>query len=140
MRIVYVCSLHVYKLMDLLQTNTPIGELCHVEAELTYTSKNSMEISIEVFAENLQSGEKRMTNTARFWFVPVLDYTKGSKLGRLTVAQNAVPQVRNADGEKRYLEQKKLRTKKIEDMPSADTLKVSEMMLPSDCYANHSKC
>ena len=39
-----------------------IGEVAKVHAELTYASRHSMEVTAYVWAENLISGVKRLTN------------------------------------------------------------------------------
>ncbi|XP_075461090.1 cytosolic acyl coenzyme A thioester hydrolase isoform X2 [Ascaphus truei] len=48
-----------------------IGEVGHVSAEITYTSKHSVEVQVNVMAENILTGAKRLTNRATLWYVPL---------------------------------------------------------------------
>ncbi|XP_028921724.1 cytosolic acyl coenzyme A thioester hydrolase isoform X2 [Ornithorhynchus anatinus] len=48
-----------------------IGEVAHVSAEITYTSKHSVEVQVNVMSENILTGTKRMTNKATLWYVPL---------------------------------------------------------------------
>ncbi|XP_071331854.1 cytosolic acyl coenzyme A thioester hydrolase isoform X3 [Trachinotus anak] len=47
-----------------------IGEVSHVTAEITYTSKHSLEVQVKVMAENILTGAKRLANKAALWYVP----------------------------------------------------------------------
>ena len=46
-----------------------VGNLVTFHAELTYVGRTSMEVRVEVIAENPMSGEKRMSNTAYVVYV-----------------------------------------------------------------------
>eukprot|EP00494_Astrolonche_serrata_P026166 UN26427 len=46
-----------------------IGEICHVTAYVTGTSKHSIEVYVTVYAESIVKRTLRKTNDARFWFV-----------------------------------------------------------------------
>ncbi|KAM4702735.1 cytosolic acyl coenzyme A thioester hydrolase [Rhinophrynus dorsalis] len=48
-----------------------IGEVAHVSAEISYTSKHSVEVQVNVLAENILTGAKRLTNKATLWYVPL---------------------------------------------------------------------
>ncbi|XP_070532666.1 putative cytosolic acyl coenzyme A thioester hydrolase-like [Ptychodera flava] len=48
-----------------------VGEFAKVNAEVTYTSKHSLEVQVTVFAENVMKGTQRLTNRAHLWYVPV---------------------------------------------------------------------
>ncbi|XP_039519708.1 cytosolic acyl coenzyme A thioester hydrolase isoform X3 [Pimephales promelas] len=48
-----------------------IGEVAHVSAEITYTSKHSVEVQINVLSENIVTGAKKVTNKATLWYVPL---------------------------------------------------------------------
>ncbi|XP_048066745.1 cytosolic acyl coenzyme A thioester hydrolase isoform X5 [Megalobrama amblycephala] len=48
-----------------------IGEVAHVSAEITYTSKHSVEVQINVLSENIVTGTKKVTNKATLWYVPL---------------------------------------------------------------------
>ncbi|XP_068602955.1 cytosolic acyl coenzyme A thioester hydrolase [Brachionichthys hirsutus] len=47
-----------------------IGEVVHVSAEITYTSKHSLEVQVKVMAENILTGSKKLANKAALWYVP----------------------------------------------------------------------
>ncbi|XP_034732046.1 cytosolic acyl coenzyme A thioester hydrolase isoform X2 [Etheostoma cragini] len=47
-----------------------IGEVAHVTADITYTSKHSLEVQVKVIAENLLTGAKKLANKAALWYVP----------------------------------------------------------------------
>jgi acyl-CoA hydrolase len=57
---------------------TPIhvGEACILKAKVTWTGRTSLEIYVEVYAENLLTGERRHTTTAFTTFV-ALDAATG---------------------------------------------------------------
>ncbi|XP_077167822.1 cytosolic acyl coenzyme A thioester hydrolase isoform X2 [Paroedura picta] len=48
-----------------------IGEVAHVSAEITYTSKHSVEVQVNVYSENILTGVKKLTNKATLWYVPL---------------------------------------------------------------------
>ncbi|XP_075695567.1 cytosolic acyl coenzyme A thioester hydrolase isoform X1 [Rhinoderma darwinii] len=48
-----------------------IGEVGHVSAEISYTSKHSVEVQVNVMAENILTGARRLTNRATLWYVPL---------------------------------------------------------------------
>lgn len=50
-----------------------VGSLVTMEGFVSYAGRTSMEITIEVFATNLKSGERRQTNTARVTMVALQD-------------------------------------------------------------------
>ena len=50
-----------------------LGDLVTLNAELTYVGRSSMEVRIEVTAQNLLSGELTHTNTAYFVYVALGD-------------------------------------------------------------------
>lgn len=47
-----------------------IGEVAQVHVELGYASKRSLEVKAGVWAENLVTGSRRLTNRASLWYVP----------------------------------------------------------------------
>ncbi|XP_061590996.1 cytosolic acyl coenzyme A thioester hydrolase isoform X2 [Cololabis saira] len=47
-----------------------IGEVVHVSAEITYTSMHSLEVQVNVMAENIFTGAKKLANKAALWYVP----------------------------------------------------------------------
>lgn len=47
-----------------------IGEVAHVTAEITYTSKHSLEVQVKVMAENILTGKTKLASKAALWYVP----------------------------------------------------------------------
>jgi len=77
-----------------------IGDLIILNAEVTYTGRTSMEVVVQVLAENPITGEQTHTNTAYLVYVALDDE------GRPT----SVPQLKaETDEEKRKMEQAKQR-------------------------------
>ncbi|XP_066493562.1 cytosolic acyl coenzyme A thioester hydrolase [Tiliqua scincoides] len=81
-----------------------IGEVAHVSAEITYTSKHSVEVQVNVISENILTGAKRTTNKATLWYVPLALHNVHKVL--------EVPPIQYAgkeqeeEGRRRYEEQK----------------------------------
>jgi len=50
-----------------------VGELVTLEGTVTYVGRTSMEITIEIYADNLMQGTHRHTNTARVTMVALRD-------------------------------------------------------------------
>ncbi|XP_053137278.1 cytosolic acyl coenzyme A thioester hydrolase isoform X2 [Hemicordylus capensis] len=65
-----VCALARVERTDFLSPMC-IGEVAHVSAEITYTSKHSVEVQVNVESENILTGVKRVTNKATLWYVPL---------------------------------------------------------------------
>lgn len=51
----------------------PMGALAHLRARVTHTSRTSIEVSVDVESENLNSGGRRHTSTAFVTFVAIDD-------------------------------------------------------------------
>ena len=49
-----------------------IGEIAQVHVNLGYASKRSLEVKAFVWAENLGTGNRRLTNSASLWYVPAV--------------------------------------------------------------------
>ncbi|XP_029995230.1 cytosolic acyl coenzyme A thioester hydrolase isoform X1 [Sphaeramia orbicularis] len=47
-----------------------IGEVAHVTAEITFTSKHSLEVQVKVIGENVLTGAKKLASKAALWYVP----------------------------------------------------------------------
>ncbi|XP_064642418.1 cytosolic acyl coenzyme A thioester hydrolase-like [Lineus longissimus] len=47
-----------------------IGEVAEVMAEIRYTASHSLEVIVDVWAEDILHGTKRFTNKATLWYVP----------------------------------------------------------------------
>ena len=53
-----------------------IGDLVTFQAELSYVGRTSMEVEVNVYAENVLTGERRHTNTAYLVYVALDNYDK----------------------------------------------------------------
>ncbi len=137
-----------------------VGEVAQLQAAVTYTSPHSLGVVVDVWAENVLTGERRHTNTAYLWYVGmssnVTASSNGAPLKGLVVP---VPPLKGltpeeaAAGEERYRAQKAARkeagaasgteppthvyhypTDEVEEhsvLASQTTL--ANIVLPSDC-------
>ena len=48
-----------------------VGEVAHVQGLVTFTSEYSLEVTLDVWAENVITGSKRHTNSGRLWYVAI---------------------------------------------------------------------
>ena len=96
-----------------------VGELATVHADLTYSSKHSLEVQVLVFAENLLKGEHKLCNKARLWYVAV-------EVDSGTGAVTEVPPVQYASkedeeaGKRRYeaqLQSRKIKKELLSKIP-----------------------
>lgn len=93
-----------------------IGEVVQVHAELGFASKHSLEVKVSVWAENLVTGARRLTNRAALWYVPV----KGNDNPKEPRIIGEVPPIENQSqieiekGQARYEYQKRARLEKHE--------------------------
>ncbi|KAM8862889.1 cytosolic acyl coenzyme A thioester hydrolase isoform 2-T2 [Spinachia spinachia] len=122
-----------------------IGEVAHVTAEITYTSKHSLEVQVKVLAENILTGTKKLANKAALWYVPcsLKNVNKVMDVPPIKYAS----EVQEQQGRKRYEAQKlerletKARTEKVLPPPlnpEKHTVGFSQSSLihlvgPSDC-------
>jgi acyl-CoA hydrolase len=61
----------------------PVGALVTCSATVDYVGNSSMDITVEVYAERVSSGEKRHTHTAHVVFVAVDEEGKPTRVPRL---------------------------------------------------------
>jgi len=68
--------------MDQMVFREPIyiGNLIILEAEVTYTGHSSMEVEVDVIAENPITGERRRTNTAYLVYVAIDDQGRPTQI------------------------------------------------------------
>ena len=91
-----------------------IGELSKLQARVTYTSAHSIEVTADVWAENLTTGEVRKTNQAILWYVAI-EVPDKSTFYCKTLVPVAVPQCTSLSdeelqkGQERYQYQKQNR-------------------------------
>ena len=133
-----------------------VGEVSQVQAAVTYTSPKSIEVTVDVWAENVVTGERRHTNTATLWYVGVPASEKTNRQKEMKTVP--VPQVEGlselqlAAGKARYDAQKSQRAKSnganppqsvsvlqpLGVKPEEHTVQASQstlanVVLPSDC-------
>jgi acyl-CoA hydrolase len=61
----------------------PVGALVTCLAAVEYVGRSSMDVSVEVYAENVATGERRHTHTARVVFVAIDEKGKPKRVPRL---------------------------------------------------------
>ena len=61
----------------------PVGALVTCVATVDFVGNSSMDISVEVFAEKVSTGEKRHTHTAHVVFVAIDEHGKPTRVPRL---------------------------------------------------------
>ncbi|KAG7472828.1 hypothetical protein MATL_G00113070 [Megalops atlanticus] len=81
-----------------------IGEVAHVSAEITYTSKHSVEVQVNVVSESILTGTKKVTNKATLWYVP-FSLQNMDKVIEVPPIEYASPE-QEEEGKKRYEAQK----------------------------------
>uniref|UniRef100_A0A2K6B589 palmitoyl-CoA hydrolase n=1 Tax=Macaca nemestrina TaxID=9545 RepID=A0A2K6B589_MACNE len=122
-----------------------ISEVAHISAEITYTSKHSVEVQVNVMSENILTGTKKLTNKATLWYVPLSLKNVDKVLEVPPVVYSR--QEQEEEGRKRYKTQKleRMETKwRNQDVvqpvlnPEPNTVSYSQSSLihlvgPSDC-------
>ena len=61
----------------------PVGALVTCEAVVVFVGNSSMDITVEVWAEKVSTGEKRNTHTAHTIFVAIDEYGRPKRVPRL---------------------------------------------------------
>ena len=61
----------------------PVGALVTCTATVDYVGTSSMEVSVEVYAEKISTGERRHTHTANVVFVAIDDQGRPKRVPRL---------------------------------------------------------
>jgi acyl-CoA hydrolase len=76
--------------MDSMVFRQPIliGDLVILQAEVTYVGRTSMEVEVQVIAENPVTGERTHTNTAYLVYVALDDEGRPTSVPGLTVETN----------------------------------------------------
>lgn len=67
-----ICVTASFDRVDFLEP-IEVGELVTLEGYVTYVGRTSLEVTIEVFAENVMTAKRRHTNTARVTMVALRD-------------------------------------------------------------------
>ncbi len=64
----------------------PVGALVTCSASVDFVGNSSMDVSVEVYAENVATGERRHTHTARVVFVAIDEQGEPRRVPRLVPA------------------------------------------------------
>uniref|UniRef100_A0A8C7XRX7 palmitoyl-CoA hydrolase n=1 Tax=Oryzias sinensis TaxID=183150 RepID=A0A8C7XRX7_9TELE len=97
-----------------------IGEVVHITAEITYTSKHSLEVQVIVMAENILTGGKRLASKAALWYVPCSLQNVSNIM--------EVPSIQYVSAEQEEEGRKRYEAQKIERMETK--ARVEEVMPP----------
>ncbi|TSL97292.1 Cytosolic acyl coenzyme A thioester hydrolase [Bagarius yarrelli] len=97
-----------------------IGEVAHVSAEITFTSKRSVEVQVNVESENILTGAKKLTNKATLWYVP-LSLQNVDKIIE-------VPSIEYSSPDKEELGRKRYEAQKLERLQTKE--KNTEIITP----------
>ncbi len=89
-----------------------IGDLVVLEAELSYVGNTSMEVEVNVFAENVREGKRRHTNKAYLVYVALDREGKPVKVPGLITETDAQKE-RMADARARQDHRLKIKSKSI---------------------------
>jgi acyl-CoA hydrolase len=97
----YAGAISVTASFDRVDFHEPIevGEIVSCEGLVSYVGRTSMEITIEAYAENVFTGVKRHTNTARVTMVALKD-NKPAEVPRL-ICETAEDKIRFLEGKLR---------------------------------------
>ena len=105
-----------------------VGEVSQLQAAVTYTSSRSMEVTVDVWAENVLSGMRRHTNTATLWYVAVPpDVEDVTKLNSVPV-----PPLKGLSVEEQNSGQERYNKQKAERLASS-TMKKAAINVCSYC-------
>uniref|UniRef100_A0A3P9HGX8 palmitoyl-CoA hydrolase n=1 Tax=Oryzias latipes TaxID=8090 RepID=A0A3P9HGX8_ORYLA len=97
-----------------------IGEVVHITAEITYTSKHSLEVQVIVMAENILTGGKKLASKAALWYVPCSLQNVNKII--------EVPSIQYVSAEQKEEGRKRYEAQKIERMETK--ARVEEVMPP----------
>ena len=118
-----------------------VGEVSQVQADVTFTSQHSMEVMVDVWAENLITGERRHTNSATLWYVA----TPSIRQYQRSLAAMPTPQLTEMSpdqyerGKKRYDAQKMARQEDKQRQAEKEE-KASCKGLTSSSHQHHDSC
>lgn len=127
-----------------------IGDLAQLDARVTATGSKSVEVQVDVFAENISTGKRLQTNRATLWYTMVdSDELQPHHMPpKLLVSPFPVPPMEYASKAEeqaatlRYEQQKTARTNlsgldPVASIRRPDALPiVAHLVLPSDCSMN----
>lgn len=90
-----------------------LGELIIVKATTSFVSAKSIEVAVEVEAENLITGQRRKTNKAFLTFVALNEAQNGSVPVPQLMLETEEQKKMFAEGKKRYEESRRNRERSI---------------------------
>jgi acyl-CoA hydrolase len=108
-----------------------VGEVVQLIGFVTYVGRTSLEITIEVFAENIFAGTRRHTNTARVTMVAIRD-NRPTQVPRL-VCETREDKVRFLEGRlrretrQRHQEERELMARRLEEADEAELNRLMEL-------------
>ena len=124
-----VCVTASFDRVDFLQP-IEVGELVSCVGQVSYVGRTSVEVTIQVFAENVFKGTRRHTNTARVTMVSIDESGKPLEVPRL-ICETRDDKVRFLEGRLR----RELRGKQREELEriaqtfrDADELSLDELL------------
>ena len=86
-----------------------VGEVSQVQAAVTFTSEHSIEVMVDVWADNVLTGQRRHTNSATLWYVAMpanlRDYQQ--------VKPAAVPQLTDLTAEEYHRGKERYKAQKL---------------------------
>jgi len=99
--------------MERLEFMSPIrlGQIAILQAAANYVGKTSMEVGVEVYAENPTSGQRYHTSSAILTYVALDDYGKPTPVPSLR-PESDEEKKRYREGEQRYLERKRQKSRR----------------------------
>ncbi|MCY0878661.1 MAG: acyl-CoA thioesterase [Firmicutes bacterium] len=108
--------------MDSLEFLHPIriGEVVRLVAQINWVGRTSMEVGVDVYGENLNTGERRKTSTAYLTFVALNDEGKPVEVPPL-ILQTAEEEARFHEAEARRQERLKRRRRSMESASTTST-------------------
>ena len=125
-----------------------VGEVAQLQAAVTYTSPHSIEVTVDVWADNIVTGERRLTNSAHLWYVAIPANILEQKAYKdLRTQVQPVPQLEGLTqkqleiGLKRYNQQKSSRLKEsvnADALSQQDFISTSREFEPNTVLASQS--
>ena len=115
-----------------------VGDVAQLQAAVTFTSPHSMEVRVDVWAENVITGDRRHTNEATLWYVAV-PADVGNLLKPMPVPQlESLSSEEKERGRKRYEVQKAARKAKSTENGTTTTHRVDTIQYaPSGLAEEH---
>ena len=118
-----------------------VGNVAQLQAAITYTSSHSVEVTVDVWAEDVLRGRRYHTNTATLWYVAIISGpdTKIKKgLGdwhsQLRALLAPVPQIEGLTEEERLAGKKRYESQKMSRSNCSEEVKGIGQEVPAHIY------